>query len=873
MSEQNSACSVCLQSEHTCDGQTDTCLCVPLIKFCSICKNDSDKRACVSCIQTLLQRLTRQHSNEQQQQQQQQHANDDEILDSFNIYQNTLDGCQNAIAEIIHNTDQMEHFFALQNHLQTLERITIKALLYHEYCSALKYAVVATGLDAKYYCSSMLIRFLVAQSFFSETSFVDLLRHLPKQEAEISTQVPLQKICLLTKLNQTDSCSLLAVPTLQYQQIFDRVQSDICVEQVDEDELFAADVQEFVDCRIENAISVTRYNRGIDENVDFETILQMQRQLHSNSPPRNEQQQQQLEQQQQQQHHNGNSNNNVMSPNNPPTTKNQISCPMCRTYCTVLTYQQSKAEREALQPEQKTKTGKDSKPLLLGWDLRRCQRELLFLFDRQEPKKLCRCCTGSVERLVSGGVSHIYRQFRLHSFALSSILLFCFLSMDNVLFVLLMTPLLHAFFVAVSYFFTMRQYYPNVWVDGQVLLHCANRVHHHVTDVFHTATAPGFFMPNARNGVTLENINRVLNDSQTESVKSPLHMVINVEHKTVLGLVIDFGLQFLYANDTVVNSTSAFTNMVTSICQQCFIIVPFFLVLFNGIYRARRVEVLFEKFRDLLVWLKSSGDTCRFRLRLRGVSFAEKIVNLVRQPQTSTPAANGGYDGFSIGPWQFANTTEKDRFNAVYEKEADATPNSAKNVLFERIANNKTNDNILVEAALREQQKPIGNLYFVTYLRELFRSLSCKFIVWWAYIVLNLNSFDSVADDDETFTNDFIDMHLVEQNSTWLANALTVKLIVVLLCSFLTGNATMIQHFVFVCTALIRLELLLLIIKILIVANWKNMWIHSNLVNNFQAHQVAAYKTKEIICNAIEKSSNRNSLSSAAVKIDAIACE
>src|SRR6185436_11364977 len=93
-------------------------------------------------------------------------------------------------------------------------------------------------------------------TFFPDTSNCELLSHRSEGRIRWIKEIPWKSIGLMTRLNLSDSSQLLSIPTLQYQNIHDRVSDEISMRFGARS---ASDATGFVDRSIDIAIQEEDY--------------------------------------------------------------------------------------------------------------------------------------------------------------------------------------------------------------------------------------------------------------------------------------------------------------------------------------------------------------------------------------------------------------------------------------------------------------------------------------------------------------------------------------------------------------------------------------------------------------------------------------
>jgi hypothetical protein len=170
---------------------------------------------------------------------------------------------------------------------------------------------------------------------------------------------------------------------------------------------------------------------------------------------------------------------------------------------------------------------------------------------------------------------------------------------------------------------------------------------------------------------------------------------------------------------------------------------------------------------------------------------------------------------------------------------------------------------------------------------ETFRALKTPIVAWFRAHITYL-SIGYVGEDsgESGVTNNVVNFLRQKRPAIVLANAFLVKLVtaVVALWCFNGGggssgsNNYTLQHVAPLITLLLRIEIVILSIKILIAACCRRVWLTSDITNNLQCFTLALSKAQKLTCNTVLQKSSRGSAASqrrakSSVKIDAIVCE
>lgn len=788
-------CLVCLQGAHTCARkEDDECLCVPLLQFCNVCEDHTDKRVCASCAQQMLARHTASHLPQLQNEAQRRAADE-----QWNMYANTLDEYGQNVG-VIHQTMLIALGHMLEaTFLTAMERIVLKATLFKCICPQGRFCLVAKSSDTASASTGLLVRTLVAQKlyqWFGCKTNVTLVNAAHNWEAkphnsafEVERDVGVEKIGLFTRLNLFDSCWSIALSALQYEHFYNRLFSQLADQDRDQYNNTVNEARDHVDDEIHRHIQELEQNR------------QHQQQQHQQ--PQDEypseamfdlfydEMEHQQRQQQRQQQQSVNAETGVK--------KSTMLCPLCRSGCTILSYRQSATERMAIEKQQQqeqqeteihqnganqntSKTGSESKQLLSQrWDLRRCQRELLLMFDTVKVKEQCDCCKNYRDAVVEGGMKGMRSEFKAHAWALIVLLsiLLCFdLALWQSLACIMLAPAILAVF---GYAKSIRQLNCKAdskrhlrFFDAQIALHCLFRSQSILSDTIWLATAPGCVQPNKSNGAVHTTLSALMLQSEAadddsdgrrfDRTEMPIDMLVEIQPKTHLGSAIDNVVKILYAPDA---SAGPVPNWFSIIVQSLTHVLPCVVLFLLLAYRAANCQRLFNMFEPLLVQLSTMFDRCRFRLNLRGATFAKRTIDLTRRrvqqrhthnhwhknrkasndddsdtcsADDSLDVAGGDEDDNDDDDdekqyendddqfvWQFCDADAKRRFETVFDAhnitETATTPSRNKNsVLFERLTGQQQqqlltkNQDILQERLLEEQEKESKTTNWVTFM-------------------------------------------------------------------------------------------------------------------------------------------------------------
>jgi hypothetical protein len=396
----------------------------------------------------------------------------------------------------------------------------------------------------------------------------------------------------------------------------------------------------------------------------------------------------------------------------------------------------------------------------------------------------------------------------------------------NIALLLLVIPPMGALYTLVFYFKTMRQLQrpvADVYAHAQVAAHVAARMQNNFLDVYNTAMLPGCISPDKENDQLLQTIAGVIFESGSEHV--PIDLLIQVHHQTRLGALLDFAICFLYTCDS---------NMLGHGLVWCWQLVPLATFFATGMIRAHRCVAVFGRLGALLASLGNLAHQCRFRMDLRGtgVKFADRMVPLART---------------SDAEWQFHTAQDRNRFMHVFANHSTKT-------MFERI--NRPNQDTGVQvlsAALREQQAAERSTIFQP-LTELLSALRPTFVVWLSAVGAYPLLFAQVL-RKESFASNIAFFLRGPRNvaKLVLANSMLVKIFLCALTAFVTNSSgvDVLSLAASTATVFLRLEILLLAIKIAIAAFCAPVWLCSSLANTLQGFIAAQSSTQEKTVRAI----------------------
>jgi hypothetical protein len=480
----------------------------------------------------------------------------------------------------------------------------------------------------------------------------------------------------------------------------------------------------------------------------------------------------------------------------------------------VLSYVQSEVEKQlcslgtSAQEEVKDSppADNDKEPLEPRWDLRRLQRALLFLYDEKETDRQCNCCRDYRQRLISGDLNYAYSEFRSHAQCVLVTMAVMFVCAFNVGLFMLAIPLVAAIW--------MTCVQRSVTSFDQTTIHKLTRFRSGCVDVCYMATLPGLITYGYDNSQLVDHIAEYVRDSG--EIDMPITVLADVQHKTRAGAALNFALQCLYVDST-------------NIIAKAFECVPaVMLVLATAIHGgliAERLTLLLKQFAPLLARIDTLGSQCRFRLDLRGVKLAERIVPL-------RPDDEG---------WQFLSTNDRNRFLKAFN-------DGSVKKMFERLEGDTTAGEEALTNALRHAQaaERRGSLQWAWQCLTICR---VKVGEW----ISALNNYEfSYA---QPFANTKSPMHAVISHVRGplsgtefllLRNPMGMKILLCTLLTVLFGQFDWATLVVSAAVLYLRLELLLLFIKVCVVMD-KGIWMSSNLFNPLQSSQMSQFNARNSI--------------------------
>ena len=632
-------CCICLGPEHSCKNEND-CRCAPLLFFCKTCSNcpdNSDKMACLNCIQRLMGEFTAQ--------QQQQHEQEPENLPKLQA---------KSMSDLIFELEAITRakvYFANavleKSYLQTMQIITMKAILFNIYCPQSFICMVST---LPYFTPSygLVVRTLIAQRWFSSSCNATLLRQY-KESFKKFENVCVKNIALMQRPNLLQSSTVLNNESQDCENYFTNLVETAGQNVQETPQNINTLIDDLFD-EFNTGNNISRFER-VHQNIQDTMVVpgEQEQPLHANSNPLQK------------------------------STKTG-PCPMCRNHCTVINYTQSTAEKEQLEFLAKEIQDKRADHLENSWNILHAQRQACLFFDAQNKDKQCRCCEEFNRNLIEE--SHDSKKIDNYLYCskiLISVLTFAFFLIEDPFFMTISCLLIGFLAIFVNYFFVMKQLKKKLLFDGQIMYHCAARMVRLVDNVLKTFSTPGHFAQSIPNEFLLNDIKRNIDISVEVSgqrLLDPMSMIVELQHKTWQGALIDRTLQFIYSNDLLYKSNYSFlADGIVRLCQN---IIHIGLVLLITC-RSTTCEQLFNCFGSIVAKIATIGDKCRFRLQQKE-SFAKSVIYLKKEI-----ADDEASDDESL--WMFSSTVDRKRFlklNQTKEK-----------ILFERIP--KQNQNLCEE--------------------------------------------------------------------------------------------------------------------------------------------------------------------------------
>jgi len=876
--EEPDRCSICLQSScENCSGSDMRCSCVPLLQFCSRCSNQSDKRVCIACIDQL---LLRHRKRQQEEPTDNNERPNDPVLSTerWNVHSNDFSEFAVNVFTIHQTFQACAIHLEQQDRLLAEERIAIKALLYQLVEPEAHFCLVASGEYRRHQSNGLLVQVAVAKflerhfGWKTEASLVSLVGSTTSPQPDIRhwQKVPLDRVGMLTRLSLRDSSKTLALSSLLYGTVYDQIALTARERMSEQDFADSAveNARDFIDERIDeevhSIVSWTGYqisltgDGGIQDNDAADELDPEQRPvaagISQSRPLQNVQ-------------------------------KSSLLCPLCRGKCTVLSYKQSDAEKQALggdsrQTQSSFRDDNRAPQLKQHWDLRRCQRELLFLFDSEKKDQVCSCCKAYHDRLVNGEYNFMRSEFNSHANLLSFALVGIALTNFSCWWYLV------ALF-CVPFLLTCRRWLRlgSMNINGQVLAHCFYRTQHVLFAVMQSAVEPGQVNRAGSNEKMHSSVYKSFEaaatveagqDSATSVPEMPFCILTDLQPQNIVGKAIHFGIQLLYATDTfdIGNrcAKSWFATCLSGVYAESANL--FFAAV--GIWRATRCQTLFRKLNAFFYrQLQQTNAVCRFRLNVPNVTLMNRLVRLVKTVPTDKKTHNEMEQGASVGTeaaaddakWQFETTAEKEKFFAVFGKENA--------VLVEQLS---CSDDTKVQCESRlaeeqfsfQQEEEMTDNAVIVYLRQV-RACLCAL---WSGIVVDFTyaatSFWQRQPMEKRLPLGLAIGSLSAgknlsalQSNPFLWKSAFCLFAASLIDTCFYGNSVLSPQ----CVAnafilMVRLEAALLAVKITIISQSDSIWYCSDITNFLYANTISKHTAHQAICAAVVKSSDGFALAS-----------
>lgn len=851
-SEESVRCCICLGSEHSCSEKTK-CSCVPLLFFCKTClscSDNSDKKACLNCIQRLMvefsqaQQAQAQPLPQQQPQEHQENQEEEELQHEQRSHTQSFEpklqakSMHDLLVELDSITMARRNFaenVLYKSYLQTMQLITMKAILFTIYCPESFICMVST-LPNFTPSLGLVARTLIAQRWFSASCKATLLRHF-KKTFKLFENVSVDKIALMQRPNLCQSSILLNKNSQDYEKNFTNLVERASRNLQETPQNINTSIDELFDSFYEKeSCNFEKFYASIENELAAAAAEQV-------------------------------AQRETPSTNAAPLEKTTKSgpCPMCRKQCTVIRYTQSTAEKEQLAILTKSMQEKKENQLEKSWDILDAQRQTSLLFDSNQNDKECACCKNFNRNLVekSNNSKNLSDYIRC-SVILIAILIFSFLFVERPFLLMFFGFAIGLFAIFLNYYQVMRQIQRDSFFDGQVFFHCGARVIRLVDNVLQNFSSPGRFSQYISNEFFLTDVKKNIDISVQASghlLLDPMSMIVELQHQSWLGVLVDRTVQFIYCND--LQDKTNYSLVADGIVSLLQIQMYIYLVLLTN-YRAVNCEQLFKYFGAIIAKFSLIGDQCRFHLRQKK-TFAERIIYLKRE--ICHDKDDDENDDSSNDIWNFSNDEDRRRFLA--------SQSNKENVLFERIP--KDNINICQEAEfldavkIRKQKNRQISFFkqFLNYI-SLWRETFCNIT---PTLLKTTNFFQYYPSQLLPDTNYIQASYLIFGSSArnlydcLLYNTLFVKLL--FSCCLATWSQTLLVHIL--ATSLViflRIEILLLILRLSLPLLLPEILYCSDLSNSRAVSELSNYFTNFCYVNMINNSSKKRT--STAVKIDAI---
>ena len=798
--ESNLRCCICLGTEHDCANPNECC-CVPLMFFCSTCASgddNSDKRACADCLQRMMAEYAREGTA----------GNDDQSMIP-QLKATTMTEFREEIGKLIGAKFVFASILMHKSFLHTIERIVMKGVLFNRYCPTSFLCVVSTIPDLVP-VQGLLVRMLFAQRWFSKSTTATFLNHY-KNTSRVFERIPVDKVAFLQRAHLLDSCIAVHLPKNNYKEFLINLLNNATPQQ-------SQVAQHVYD-------SLTQiFDEFYDSTLpSFEEIMQ----IHANRRTESQEESQ-------------NANAAPLQ-----RVEKEILCPMCRKNCKVSSYIQSATEKEELarlfvndvnNPKTESKCEKST------WDIRKEQRRVTMVFDETDIEKQCYCCADTNRFLIEEGKK---QQFAYKSFVRKSILVILI-----ALFVMLFIerPIFTVFgIIALLFFETMFDYRKTLQsiggqrvFDWQIFNHCGCRLLHAVENVLQISSSPGMFAPSIQNESLLTAIKRNIDavSQNAGNFQNVLNIIIEVQHSTWTGAIVDRSLQFLYSN-SITDARSLFVTQII------LMIARFYTqsgLLFLSLLRQANCEFLFEKLSETLIQLKTIGDRCRFRLA-KSASFAKSMIYLKKKIIDK-----------ELTTWQFRSATDRQR---LLNQDAED-----KKILFERVPNssNSIDEHELLRVQSLQEKDYNKIPFFKRWILQLklIKSLIVKPV---SQLLVNGVIFASYPGHERNQGAEvefLVGSVLGYCGRTFfdciMYNAFVLK---VMLCFFYGwgfNDSELIYKITAAGVLFLRIELILLILRLMIPILFKEIWLCSDLSNSSVVTEISNYYANKYFVKFIAES-------------------